>query len=258
MANTSIRIEIEHGDVATYAADVLALKHAQNLYGADKQVVARLKAAGVDLRGSLPRPGRHWLVPSRNAIAAQRVLLIGVPELRRFDYQAVRDFGRLALRALYEDFPKVRHLALTIHGIHLGLDENESFEAELAGLRDAVTEQAFPADLERITFVELNASRVQRLKHQLTQLLPKHVIAIPGPVSSPPLADRWDSVGALSASKPHVFVAMPFAEEMDDVFHYGIKNAINAAGFLCERADYSVFSATSLIGSRSASRRRDS
>jgi len=34
---------------------------------------------------------------------------------------------------------------------------------------------------------------------------------------------------------------MPFAEEMDDVFHYGIQGAVNAAGFLCERADLSSF-----------------
>jgi hypothetical protein len=34
---------------------------------------------------------------------------------------------------------------------------------------------------------------------------------------------------------------MPFAEEMDDVFHYGIQGAVNAAGLLCERADLSTF-----------------
>ncbi len=34
---------------------------------------------------------------------------------------------------------------------------------------------------------------------------------------------------------------MPFTEEMDDVFHYGIQGAVNAAGYLCERADLSSF-----------------
>jgi hypothetical protein len=34
---------------------------------------------------------------------------------------------------------------------------------------------------------------------------------------------------------------MPFAEDMDDVFHYGIQGAVNSAGFLCERADLSSF-----------------
>ena len=34
---------------------------------------------------------------------------------------------------------------------------------------------------------------------------------------------------------------MPFLESMEDTFHYGIQNAVNAAGFLCERADLSSF-----------------
>ena len=34
---------------------------------------------------------------------------------------------------------------------------------------------------------------------------------------------------------------MPFKEEMDDVYHYGIQSAVRDAGFLCERADLSVF-----------------
>jgi hypothetical protein len=34
---------------------------------------------------------------------------------------------------------------------------------------------------------------------------------------------------------------MPFADEMSDVFHYGIQNAANAAGLLAERADLASF-----------------
>ena len=49
------------------------------------------------------------------------------------------------------------------------------------------------------------------------------------------------TAGYASASKPKVFVAMPFADEMTDVFHYGIQGAVNAAGYLAERADLSTF-----------------
>jgi hypothetical protein len=34
---------------------------------------------------------------------------------------------------------------------------------------------------------------------------------------------------------------MPFAKEFDDRFHYGIQRAVQAAGFLCERADLTSF-----------------
>ena len=34
---------------------------------------------------------------------------------------------------------------------------------------------------------------------------------------------------------------MPFADEMSDLFHYGIQGALNGAGFLAERADLASF-----------------
>jgi hypothetical protein len=54
-------------------------------------------------------------------------------------------------------------------------------------------------------------------------------------------SERLRSAGYESNSKPNIFVAMPFDEKMDDVFHYGIQGAVNTAGFLCERADLSSF-----------------
>src|SRR5438046_1502300 len=45
----------------------------------------------------------------------------------------------------------------------------------------------------------------------------------------------------ISAEKAHVFVAMPFMKEMDDVFYYGIQQPVHCAGFLCERVDQDAF-----------------
>jgi hypothetical protein len=53
--------------------------------------------------------------------------------------------------------------------------------------------------------------------------------------------NAFRTAGYASSAKPHVFVAMPFAQEMDDIFHYGIQGAVNSAGLLCERADLSAF-----------------
>jgi hypothetical protein len=38
-----------------------------------------------------------------------------------------------------------------------------------------------------------------------------------------------------------VFVAMPFAREFGDRFHYGIERVVEDAGYLCERADLAAF-----------------
>lgn len=44
-----------------------------------------------------------------------------------------------------------------------------------------------------------------------------------------------------SEGKSHVFVAMPFKVEMEDIYHYGIYRAVDANGFTCERVDKTAF-----------------
>ena len=44
-----ITIEIAYENVLDFSADVLVLKHAQASYGADKQIVERLRERGVSL-----------------------------------------------------------------------------------------------------------------------------------------------------------------------------------------------------------------
>lgn len=41
---------------------------------------------------------------------------------------------------------------------------------------------------------------------------------------------------------PYVFVAMPFSKNMKDVYHYGIRRAIEANGFRCIRIDEIAYS----------------
>jgi hypothetical protein len=47
--------------------------------------------------------------------------------------------------------------------------------------------------------------------------------------------------GAASSKKKHVFVAMPYEDEMQDVYEFGICDPVNAAGCLCERCDRSAY-----------------
>lgn len=46
--------------------------------------------------------------------------------------------------------------------------------------------------------------------------------------------------------KHHIFVAMPFKVEMEDIYHYAIRRAVNANGFMCERVDLSSFTGSIL------------
>lgn len=240
-----IEINVVQGDVVTAEGDVLALKYAQGLHGADSRVANLLKKSGVSLRNRLPEPGDFHLTSTDGALAAKAALFVGVKELWEFGYVEIREFSRNVLTTLSTEMPDVKHLLLTVHGVNYGLDEGEAFESLIAGLLDAVSAGDFPPELKCMSIVEINRNRATRLQTVLNNLLPEGVIPVPGRPGSEPLgkrsAERFRSAGYLSESKPHIFVAMPFIEEMEDVFHYGIRNTVNAAGYLCERADYASF-----------------
>ncbi|MGA9998013.1 MAG: hypothetical protein WBP93_21550 [Pyrinomonadaceae bacterium] len=242
---SQIALSIEVGDALQFKADVLALKYAQAFYGVDEAVALRLSVEYDDLVSLLPKISGFRLLLSKDAIAANSVLFVGVKPLRQFGYQEIREFGRKVLISLAGAAPKTSHLCLTIHGPGYGLDETEAFESEIAGLLDAIKSGDFPEELQRITIIERNVARADRLSEVLTRLLPNGLVEVDRAGEIIELGDkateRLRYVGYASESKRHIFVAMPFADEMDDIFHYGIQGAVHAAGFLCERADLSTF-----------------
>lgn len=238
-----IQIVVERGDALRIQADVLALKYANALYGVDRAVVHALAGRVPDITERLPKPSGFYVTATGGAIAASNVLFVGVGPLIQFGYEEIRAFARKALEALAREAPHSVHVAFTVHGPGYGLDEAEAFESEVAGLLDAISSGDFPVGLKQLTIVEANAGRARRLADLLDTLLPDGSRGSRARAARPlmGLPDRMRSVGYNSQNKPHIFVAMPFAEEMDDVFHYGIQGAVNAAGYLCERADLSTF-----------------
>jgi hypothetical protein len=240
-----ITLSIEAGDALNFQADVLALKYAQAFYGVDGAVARLLFDGEDDLDSLLPKVSGFRLLSSKGAIAAKDVLFVGVKPLGQFGYQEIREFGRKILTSLAGAAPETSHLCVTIHGPGYGLDETEAFESEVAGLLDAIKSGDFPEELRHITIIERNVARANRLSAVLTRLLPNGLVEVGSGGEVKELGDkateRLRSAGYASEDKQHIFVAMPFAEEMDDIFHYGIQGAVHAAGFLCERADLSTF-----------------
>ena len=243
VSQTSILVSIEVADATRFRTDVLVLKHAQAMYGVDAAVFRNLGGEEGNLK--LPDVGEHSIVRARHAIGADRVLFVGVEPLKEFGYGQIREFARRAMTFLAAYNEKIRRIAFTLHGPGYGLDENESFESELAGIVEAITENEYPEHLEQIFFVERDESRAKRLKVVLARLLPGGALTRTGrgPLSGldKPAEQALRSAGVASATKPHVFIAMPFADAMSDVFHYGIQGAVNSAGLLAERADLSAF-----------------
>jgi hypothetical protein len=240
-----IRIKIVTGDATKISVDVLALKYAQANYGLDTLVTRILRGGGRDASLMQPKPGGFRLVEGVAELAARQVLFVGVVSLYAFGYPEIREFSRRVLSALAGSAAAIQRVALTLHGANYGLDELEAFESEIAGIVDSIRTLDFPEKLSEILFVEGNRGRAIRLQKHLVKLLPSGTISTApadrGSESRPEDGERLRSAGYSSSSKEHVFVAMPFKEDMDDTYHYGIQGVVREAGFLCERADLSSF-----------------
>jgi len=244
--NQTIVLKVETGDITTFKADVIGLKYAQALFGADEAVVEVLGISEDELAGLLSRKGSNHLLSGRGKVSATSVLFINVGELFDFDYEQIRKFSADTLRILANKAPNARHLAMTIHGVGYGLDETESFRAQIAGFFDAIEAKQYPTSLKQITIVEFHPQRSQLLRFALQQAVPNGTITVSKRDirSSRNNLDRSVQIvtaGRESREKPHIFVAIPPDEQMADVFYYGILRPVNAAGYLCEKIDTQAF-----------------
>jgi len=240
----NVRIRVVHGDILTLKSDALALKYAQANYGVDRVVTQSLIGAGWDASTMRPKPGDYRLLKDVPGIASRLLLFVGVPPLYQFGYGEIRDFARRCLEVLAAGAPQIETLTVTLHGAGYGLDETEAFESELAGFWDAISARDYPAALKQISVVEQDERTCKRLQSVLQDLFPSTTLHQKSGLRmqiEPEQTERLRATGYASDSKPHAFVAMPFREDMDDVYHYGIQAAVKEAGFLCERADLSAF-----------------
>ena len=254
---------IEHGDITMFEADVLALKYAQSFFGADLTVATILARHGYKWEGFNLEIGDSRLLDSKGSLGVQQVLFVGVPSLMKFLYKEIREFVCQVLTILSQAAPATRHVALTLHGIGTGLDEAAVLDAEFAGLLRA----KLPEGLEKVSIVDHNLYLVQHLRRIFDQIYGKtdfispikgrwaYRVAVPLPVRrghagllGPP-SSVMQAVERVveSEEKPHAFVALPFRHEkdsrynMEDVFEFGIRKPVRAAGFLCEKSDHEAF-----------------
>jgi hypothetical protein len=233
-----LKIAIQTADVCEVECDVLVLKYAQGFYGADGVVATALgQARRKDIRVE-PEPDEHVLIESRGAITAPHVLFVGVVPLINFDYSEIRSFTTRALTIVSEELPEATHIAMTMHGAGYGLDEREAFLAQIGGLMDAATNDV---SAQTITIVERNVTRAARLRLILRKAWPASQGVLASPNKKPLDQPRRITAGAESQNKPHIFVAMPFSKDLEDVFVFGIQAPINGAGYLCERVDMAIF-----------------
>ena len=237
---------IGFGDITTYQADVVGFKYAGGFHGVDKTVSEKLVEKGVEADSFSPKEtGEYRSVESKGAVQAEKVLYVATPKMRNLGYKQLRLFAQRMIESLNETAPTTKHLAMTAHGSGFSLDEQEAMLSVFAGLRDAMQGGKMPSALEKISIVEINTKRVNRLRTAIDRVMQKADYATP-------LSDSWgyklkydgtssaiepDDLQSAGAKhiKPHAFVVLAAKDQDEDLFEYGIQTPVHAHGLLCER-----------------------
>ena len=251
-ASSYVSISFSAGDVLSFSSDILILKYAQAFYGVDR-VAAHILAQSEDLTQFQVPLGEYRLIGTQNRLKPKEVLYVGVQPLVYLDYLAIERFATTGLGALRQEQSGARSVSVTLHGPGYGLDEREALYAVLRGLITAVGQQNCPLTLERITIVERDEKRFARIPAYLksfdvgifegsAKLLPNSSLRVQmGGISD--RASRAVQKRSLDriGTRHSLFVAMPFSEEFNDIYHYAIESAAHTNSLLCERVDAIAF-----------------
>jgi hypothetical protein len=202
-------------------------------------------------------PGAYALIETRGVIAPARVMFLGTPPLREFGYGEMQEFARRSMQILTRLSVPPKVVTTTVHGSGYGLDGGESMQRLIRGFEEGLSEKPTAA-IEKIVFLT-NGQRESRtlaytlasmnLGHRLqagesTQAVRSARMEVPGDagVRTVPgeFGDQTPRVGSVPHKK-HVFVAMPYSEEFENVYEYGVYPAVRNCGFICEKVDEAHF-----------------
>jgi hypothetical protein len=258
----NVEFTIETGDITEYSSDVVVLKHAQAFYGADALVRYKLEKKGISPLNFSPSLGEFSYLKTLGGLVAPNALFIGVPRLFDIDYSDIRNFASNTLKVLSDRAPETQCIATTIHGVGFGLDEVESFLAQLAGYLEILETNDRLRNLRRITIVDKNIKRVSHLRSILDQNFSNIKNAtkmesgfgytlsfdhfpttdILTETNIPSLKNQALALaGSNTEKKPRLFVAMQFDKKFEDLFILGIQEVVRQENFVCERIDQSAF-----------------
>jgi hypothetical protein len=247
------KFSVVAGDIKTVSADILLLR---DFYGCDREVAEALVQSRVcDAADLHLASDRHNLLPSHGAVKADNILFLGTQRSSEFSYDALYDFACQAVQIIAHQLSQLDRLILTIHGVGCGLDAEESLICLVRGFQTGL-QACQELTIREIQFVERNVSRALQLSSALHNFLSQEppveegIPTVPAEYADVATAGKSSlddipgpsAADAISAtSKRHVFVAMPFSEEFDDVFEFGIYRPIRDCGFICEKTNETAY-----------------
>lgn len=246
-----IKIHLFLGDITEVRCNVLFVKHIEGFMSMPEKAInnaIRTDNSNLFLEhekkdfhdvctyGSLPFPYMHVINFHKNDLP--------------FTYASVDDYARqiiaYSLSGNADDEPR-NIIATAVHGPGAGLDSSEAMEKMILAFAEATSTIKSDSHIDEIIFVEKDPSVFERLQERIVFLIRKNILVYQqsetylmlDAKSSEEVTGGFEKI---KLKENHVFVAMPFDKNFDDVYMYGIKQAIEKNGRVSERVDQQFFS----------------
>jgi hypothetical protein len=253
-----LQYSVHEGDVTLVPSDVLLMEYAGYHSVPGGQVAAKLESSGlIKWEETCPGGGQCRLVATAGTLPQKHVLFIGTPPPEEFGYGEMYRFALRAVEALAKSGVTATKVTAMLPRGSTGLDHGESLQNLIRGFEDGC--RSWPqARIKHVEFVERNSRRAAFLASLLARDFEERrsddtlieegsedtiVTPLPTPTTASQGSRGPSLGGALEPARPkqHVFVAMPFSEQFEDVYELGIYPALRDAGFICERLDRAAF-----------------
>ncbi len=232
-------INVIYGDVVDQDVDVLALKYANGLYGADLDVAELLGISGFSAE-----KGEYEFIDTRGAIKARQVLYQGVGPLHRFEYDEIKRFAHNAVALSLTQDPSIRSLGIAFHGIAAGLDELAAVSSLIQGLEDGF--RTAKSNELTVHIIESNAARAERARQFLESMnsflqgIPAETAPITPATTIPNVNFTRERASQIDTDN-RLFCAMPFKPEYLDHWDLAVQPSAHGNDILVERLDHASY-----------------
>jgi hypothetical protein len=188
--------------------------------------------------------GRTQLFHQLNGISANGIILVDIGSGFKMRYHTLEMMCISAIQLLSKEDKNAKSLATVSHGVGFGLDQKEVFISQIFGFKSAL--EKYKTSLQHIYFNEItqeNAHRLIAYINELTQKYPDIIKEINGKYylitdTNSKVADEYLQN---SSKSPLIFIAMPFKEEFENTYDFGIREAIEKENFKPLRTDKTFF-----------------
>lgn len=245
-----LKITLFNGDITGVHCSVLFMKHIEGFICMPEQAISE-KLSSAKKNIFKEKEKEEFVVLSTNNQLPYpfiHVVNFHYKDLP-FSYSSVDAYARAMIDFAFRNNTQqssITSIATAVHGPGAGLDASEAMERMLIAMADEVQKTDSGGELEEIIFVEKDESVFERLQERIAFLVDKKILVVDGGATylasySARSMPKAEQQGHIQLKEKHVFVAMPFDKSFDDVYFYGIKEAVECNGRVSERTDQAFF-----------------